>query len=83
MLPSQKLAEVVAAWDDALKRLHAATAKHEDAHRDEAAARCRTSAALNEVNAIQRELDKLDADLRSAMPRDSDWRDDTTTPWRK
>lgn len=68
-----KLDEIVTAWDDALKRLHKATAVHEAAAFDEMEARKRTTSALNEINCIQKEMDKLDADLRAAMPRDSDW----------
>lgn len=68
-----KLDEIVTAWNDALKRLHKAAAAHETAAFEEAEARKRTTSALNELNSIQKEMDKLDADMRAAMPRDSDW----------
>lgn len=67
------LKEVCEALDGALKRLHDATSEYESAARQESAARSATTAALNKLNGIQKEMDRLDADLKAAMPRDSDW----------
>lgn len=68
-----KLKDVCAAWDDALKRLHEATRVFEEAARATSVARSAETDALNKLNSIQKEMDRLDADLRAAMPRDSDW----------
>lgn len=51
-----------------------ATATLEDRRREEAQAGTRATEALNTLNQAQRALDAAFAKMRSAAPRDSDWK---------